>query len=45
MKTFKLYWKDLTPECQARLYEFLGNENGNYDVLPLATLEVEDEEV
>lgn len=44
MKTFKIYWDDLTEECQQRLYEFLGGENGNYDVFPLAELSVEEEE-
>ena len=43
MKTFEIYWGDLTEECQKRLEEFLGGENGNYDVLPLATLEIEEE--
>jgi len=42
-KTFEIYWSDLTEECQKRLYEFLGNENGNYDVFPFATLYREDE--
>ena len=44
MKTFNIFWNDLTEECQQRLYEFLGNENGNYDVFPLAEIEQEDEE-
>lgn len=43
MKTFEIYWDDLTEECQRRLEEFLGGENGNYDVLPLATLKIEEE--
>jgi len=43
MKTFEFYWDDLTPECQERLYEFLDGENGNYDVIPFATLEIEEE--
>ena len=44
MKTFEFYWQDLTPECQERLLIFLGGENGNYDVYPFATLDVEDDE-
>ena len=40
-KVFEFYWGDLTPECQERLYEFLGGENGNYDVIPFATLEIQ----
>ena len=44
MKTFEIYWKDLSLETQQRLFDFLGGENGNYDVFPIATLEIEDEE-
>ena len=50
-KIFEFYWNDLTDECKKRLYKFLGNENGNYDAFPFATLEIvieedgEDEEV
>ena len=40
-KNFEFYWQDLTPECQERFEEFLGGENGNYDVIPFATLEIE----
>lgn len=36
---FEIYWKDLTPECQERLKEFLGGNNGNYDTFPLITIE------
>ena len=43
-KTFEFYLGDLTPECQARLIDFLGGENGNYDSFPFATLEIEDED-
>lgn len=44
MKTFEIFWDDLTPEAQAKLYDFLGGENGNYDVFPITVLEVEDDE-
>lgn len=44
MKIFEIYWQDLTAEAQERLFAFLGGENGNYDVFPIATLEVEDED-
>ena len=44
MKTFEIYWNDLTPECQKALFDFLGGENRNYDVLPLCVLEIEDDE-
>lgn len=43
MKTFEIYWDDLTQECQERLYDFLGGSNGNYDVIPLAEFEEEEE--
>lgn len=43
IKTFEFYLDDLTPECQERFYEFLGGENGNYDVIPFATLEIEED--
>lgn len=43
MKTFEIYKQDLTPEAQARLEEFTGGDD-NYDVFPIATLEVEEEE-
>lgn len=44
MKKFEFYWGDLTEECQKRLYDFLGGENGNYDYFPFAMLEIEDDE-
>ena len=43
MKTFEIFIQDLKPEAQERLIAFLGGENGNYDVLPLATLETEED--
>lgn len=42
-KIFEFYWGDLTKECQDRLLEFLDGDNGNYDVVPLASLEIEEE--
>ncbi len=36
---FEIYFQDLTPECRERLIEFLGGENGNYDVFPLLSIE------
>ena len=38
MKTFKIYWKDLTKETQEKLYHFLGDTNKNYDIVPIAVL-------
>ena len=40
---FEIYWEDLTPECQKRLTEFIG-DNGNYDVFPIATVHRDVEE-
>lgn len=44
MKTCELFWKDLTPDAQARVLDALGLAPGdhNWDVFPLATLSVED---
>ncbi len=44
MRTFEIYFQDLTPDKQQELFEFLGGENGNYDVFPLVTLEIEDDD-
>ena len=44
MRTFEIYFQDLTPDKQQELFEFLGGENGNYDVIPLATLQEYDED-
>ena len=41
MKKYEIYWNDLTEETQKELYKFLGNENGNYDIFPLAVIEIE----
>ena len=41
MESFEIYWNDLTEECQERLLEFLGGENGNYDTFPITVLEKE----
>jgi len=41
-KEFNIYIYDLKPEVQKKLIEFLGGENGNYDMFPLATLVNED---
>ena len=44
MRTFEIYFQYLTPDKQQELFEFLGGENGNYDVFPLVTLEIEDDD-
>lgn len=46
--TIEIYWNDLTEKAQADIREALHMEpddNGNWDVFPMATLMVEDEEV
>ena len=47
MKTFDIYWDDLTEECQKRLSEFLELDedegDGNFSILPLAEINVEDQ--
>ena len=39
----EIYWDDLTESKQREILEALG-DNGNYDVIPIATIEVEQEE-
>lgn len=41
--TIEIYWGDLCKEKQEEILETLG-ENGNYDVFPIAVLEIEDED-
>lgn len=38
-----IYWDDLTKEKQEEILFVLG-DNGNYDVFPIATIYVEEEE-
>ena len=40
----EIYWNDLTEKKQQELLEALG-DNGNYDVFPLAIIEVEGEAI
>ena len=44
MKTFELFIGDLKPSVQEDLKAFLGGNNGNYDVIPLASITSEDDE-
>lgn len=41
--TIEFYWDDLTPEKQAEILRLLG-DNGNWDVIPFCTLEINKEE-
>jgi len=36
------FFGDLNEDAQKRLIDFLGGENGNYDVFPLVVVEVEE---
>lgn len=36
----EIYWNDLTTEKQQEIMDELG-DNGNWDVFPIATLEIE----
>lgn len=40
--TIEIYWNDLTREKQQELLNALG-DNGNYDVFPIAIIEVEND--
>ena len=44
-KEFKIFWEDLSKKTQKRLFKFLGNENGNYDVFPIQTIFKEQDEI
>ena len=41
-KVIQLFWDDLSSSAKERLLELFG-DNGNYDVFPLAELEIENE--
>jgi len=46
MKSFEIMFDDLTEEAQARFLEFQGlesPEDGNYDIVPIAVLELEED--
>lgn len=38
-KTIEFYFDDLNEDAQKRFIEFLGGENGNYDVIPFCVME------
>ena len=40
--SIEIYWQDLTPAKQSEILQAFG-ENGNYDVFPIATLDVPEE--
>ena len=43
MITIEFYWNDLTPKKQQEILDELG-DNGNWDVIPFCTLEIEEDE-
>lgn len=43
MNQIEIYWNDLTAEKQKEILELLG-DNGNWDVFPIATLDIEADE-
>lgn len=44
MKTFEIYWKDLTIIAKKRLLEEGFPEDDNINLTPLAIIEIEEEE-
>ena len=44
MTTIEIYWDDLSEKKQQEILNVLGN-NENYDIFPIATIEVEEEPV
>jgi len=42
MIKIEIYWNDLTKEKQEEIHEKLG-DNGNWDVIPMAILEFDEE--
>ena len=43
MVEIEIYWNDLTQEKQKEILEQLG-DNGNFDVIPIAIIEFEEQE-
>ena len=43
MMTIEIYWDDLTKEKQRELLNLLG-DNQNWDVFPIAEIEIEEED-
>lgn len=44
MTSIEIYWQDLSKEKQNELLELFDGDNHNWDVFPLATLDIENEE-
>lgn len=43
-KVVRIFWDDLSPAAQKELFTLLGGENGNYDVFPLAEIELQNDD-
>ena len=43
-KTIEFYFGDLNEDAQKRFMEFLGGDNGNYDVIPFYVMENDEPE-
>ena len=41
---YEIYWDDLKPETQKELLELMG-DNGNFDVIPIATFSIDETEM
>lgn len=44
MNTFEIYFDDLSEEAKARYIEFIGGREEVQEIVPLASIEREDEE-
>lgn len=42
MITIEIYWQDLTKKKQQEILDLLG-ENYNYDVIPICTIDIEED--
>lgn len=45
MKQIKIYWQDLTEKAQKDILDMFGEKEEfmNWDVIPMATIDIEDE--
>ena len=43
MIQIEIYWNDLTPEKQKEIIETIG-DNNNWDVFPIATVDIEEDQ-
>jgi hypothetical protein len=44
MKEFEIYLSDLNDDAKERYLEFIGGMDNVQDILPITTIEIEDEE-